>query len=270
MWSAQRRPGAEEPATTTLGVVLLLHPNEVVSIPLAGAIESTEPDLTVRHEIDDAHGRLIFRTHWHGITRSLRSQPGHIVEPGARIGVAERDAGDGLGTVVTVTISLPRRHRPSVGWGSRVRPSEVPVFAELSPDPAQMIGMANTSSNRTDLSVAGVLALRKKRLATSQRAYYKKPMNLQRGRGVWMYDEDGYGYLDSLNNVTHVGHANLRVAAAANRQIHKLNTNSRFIYEGIATYADKLVSTFPNLSKSSFSSVREVKPTTSHCASPAR
>jgi 4-aminobutyrate aminotransferase-like enzyme len=85
-----------------------------------------------------------------------------------------------------------------------------------------------------------------------------------------MYDEDGYGYPDSLNNVTHVGHANLRVAAAANRQIHKLNTNSRFIYEGIATYADKLVSTFPNLSKSSFSSVREVKPTTSHCASPAR
>jgi 4-aminobutyrate aminotransferase-like enzyme len=60
-----------------------------------------------------------------------------------------------------------------------------------------------------------------------------------------MYDEDGYGYLDSLNNVTHIGHANPRVAAAANRQMRKLNTNSRFIYEGIATYADKLVSTLP-------------------------
>jgi hypothetical protein len=59
MWSAQRRLGAEEPATTTLGVHLLLHPNEVVSTPLAGTIESTEPDLTVRHEIDDAHGHLI-------------------------------------------------------------------------------------------------------------------------------------------------------------------------------------------------------------------
>jgi hypothetical protein len=93
------------------------------------------------------------------------------VEPGARIGVAERDAWDGLGTVGTVTISLPRRHRPSVGWGSRVRPSEIPVFAELSPDPAQIIGIAGTSSNRNDLSVADVLALRRKRLATSQRAY---------------------------------------------------------------------------------------------------
>jgi 4-aminobutyrate aminotransferase-like enzyme len=71
-------------------------------------------------------------------------------------------------------------------------------------------------------------------------------MNLQRGRGVWLYDEDGYAYLDSLNNVTHIGHADPRVAEASRRQMNKLNTNSRFVYEAIATYADKLTATLPD------------------------
>jgi len=66
-----------------------------------------------------------------------------------------------------------------------------------------------------------------------------------RGRGVWFYDEDGFAYLDSINNVTHVGHSEPRVVATAERQMRKLNTNSRFNYEGIATYAQRLVATLP-------------------------
>jgi len=71
-------------------------------------------------------------------------------------------------------------------------------------------------------------------------------MNLVRGRGVWLYDENALSYLDSLNNVTHVGHAEPRVTASAARQMQKLNTNSRFLYEGIASYAERLISTLPS------------------------
>jgi len=61
-----------------------------------------------------------------------------------------------------------------------------------------------------------------------------------------MYDENGGAYLDTINNVTHVGHSNSRITRAASRQLAKLNTNSRFVYEGLAQYADRLVATLPD------------------------
>jgi 4-aminobutyrate aminotransferase-like enzyme len=60
-----------------------------------------------------------------------------------------------------------------------------------------------------------------------------------------LYDQFGRAYLDAINNVTHVGHAEPRITAAATAQLNKLNTNSRFIYPSIATYAERLVSTLP-------------------------
>lgn len=71
-------------------------------------------------------------------------------------------------------------------------------------------------------------------------------MSLARGRDVWFYDEDALSYLDSLNNVTHVGHAEPRVTAAAARQMRKLNTNSRFVYPQITEFAAKLTATLPD------------------------
>ena len=231
-WAAQRAPGGDEPATTTLGVRLLVRAGEVINSPLHGVVEAGN---VVRHDVVDDDGAWTFRTHWQGITTS----PGPVTA-GAPLGTVDA----GPRPAVTVTVSLPRRHRGGAGWPTRVRPSEVAVFTELSPDPAGLLGLQPTSGTR--LRVQEVLAIRNQRLASSQRAYYRAPMNLQRGRGVWLYDEDGYAYLDSLNNVTHIGHADPRVAEASRRQMNKLNTNSRFIYEGIATYAEKLTATLPD------------------------
>jgi 4-aminobutyrate aminotransferase-like enzyme len=91
-----------------------------------------------------------------------------------------------------------------------------------------------------------VVALRDQRLARSQRNYYARPMNLVRDKGVWLYDEAGRGYLDAINNVAHVGHAEPRLTATVSRQRSRLNTNTRFIYEGIATYAQRLTATLPD------------------------
>jgi 4-aminobutyrate aminotransferase-like enzyme/Ser/Thr protein kinase RdoA (MazF antagonist) len=221
LWAGQRGVGEEEPATTTLGVRLLVRPGETFTRPMEGVVETVGDQTVVRHDVADDHGTLTFRTHW---TRD--------------------DDADGLGPVVGVTISLSRRHRTGIGWPGRIRPSETGVYAELSPDPSALLGVS--SPERPRLRVQEVLSIRRERLASSQRAYYRAPMNLQRGRGVWLYDEDGYAYLDSLNNVTHVGHANPRVAEASSRQMNKLNTNSRFVYESIATYAEKLTATLPD------------------------
>lgn len=240
LWAERRGVGAAEPRTITLGTRLLVSPGEVITCPLDGVVEDDVP--TIQHTIDDDKGTLDFRTHWTGLSGG--PGPGHILA-GQPLGTVTGDHGDGLGAVVGVSISLPRRHRDGAGWPTRVRPSEIGVFGALSPDPAPLLG-AVAAPTDGHLRVADVLALRRERLASSQRAYYRAPMNLQRGRGVWLYDEDGYAYLDSLNNVTHIGHADPRVAEASRRQMNKLNTNSRFVYEGIATYAEKLTATLPD------------------------
>jgi len=240
LWSAQRGFGAAEPATTTLGVRLLLRGGTQIANPLDGTVVAGHPQLTVRHTVEDADGPLSFYMHWHSLSGYTHSG---YVAAGHSLGRAVGTEDDGTGTTVAVSISLPRRHRERHSWPVRIRPSEADVYAEVSPDPSPLLGLSEGSS--TSLRLADVLSIRNSRLASSQRAYYRAPMNLQRGHGVWLYDEDGFGYLDSLNNVTHVGHADPRVAEASRRQMNKLNTNSRFIYEGIATYAEKLVSTLP-------------------------
>jgi len=243
LWAGQRGTGAAEPATTTLGVRLLLRAFHPVATPLGGTVVATEPDLVVRHTVADAVGPLTVHLHWHGLSGS-NAAPGQELVAGQLLGHATGADRDGPETTVAVSMSLPRRHRGHTGWPARIRPSEVDVYSGLSPDPSVLLGLPDHRAAR--LRVDDVLSIRRHRLASSQRAYYRAPMNLARGRGVWLYDEDGLAYLDSLNNVTHVGHADPRVAEASRRQMSKLNTNSRFIYEGIATYAEKLVATLPD------------------------
>jgi 4-aminobutyrate aminotransferase-like enzyme/Ser/Thr protein kinase RdoA (MazF antagonist) len=232
--SAQRGVGDAEPATVTLGVRLLVGAGEDVSAPLDGTVVTAGPILTIRHDLDG----VAFLSHWDGLSGTA-SGP---IRAGQRLGVTT-DANE-WGAVVAVSLSLPRRHAEGAGWPTEIRPSVAAAFEELSPDPSPLLGL-DVPEAAAHLRVGQVLAIRRDRLASSQRAYYRAPMNLQRGRDVWLYDEDALGYLDSLNNVTHVGHANPRVAEASRRQMNKLNTNSRFIYEGIATYAEKLVATLP-------------------------
>lgn len=240
-WAAQRGVGSAEPETITLGVRLLITAGETLAAPMDGVVVACGQQVSVRHEIADETGSLCFFTHWCGLSDT---QVGPVAA-GDRLGTAAQDCQDGFGTLVCVSISLPRRHRHAAAWPTRVRPSSAAIFAELSPDPAPILGL-DPMDRPGHLKVEQVLAIRRSRLASSQRAYYRVPMNLQRGRDVWFYDEDGLAYLDSLNNVTHVGHANPRIARASSRQMNKLNTNSRFIYEDIATYAEKLVATLPD------------------------
>lgn len=66
------------------------------------------------------------------------------------------------------------------------------------------------------------------------------------GDGQYLYDELGNEYLDCINNVAHVGHGNKRVAEAVQRQMHLLNTNSRFLHENLSSYARRLTALFPD------------------------
>jgi 4-aminobutyrate aminotransferase-like enzyme/Ser/Thr protein kinase RdoA (MazF antagonist) len=243
LYSARRGTGAEDAATVQVGVGVLARAGEDVQSPLPGDVVRADDGgpLVLRHRSDAPSGGPDFWTCWWGVEPAVAV--GAAVAAAERLGVVAPPVEDrGLGPTVHVQVLMAERlvaDPPLV----RARPAEAKGWAQVTADGGPLLGLPADDARHLDAEA--VVALRDERLARSQRAYYQQPPKLVRGRGVWLYDEYGRGYLDSLNNVTHVGHAEPRISAAAARQMKKLNTNSRFLYEGIATYAERLVSTLP-------------------------
>uniref|UniRef100_F6QYU1 Ethanolamine-phosphate phospho-lyase n=1 Tax=Ornithorhynchus anatinus TaxID=9258 RepID=F6QYU1_ORNAN len=90
------------------------------------------------------------------------------------------------------------------------------------------------------------IQLRKKHIGPSCEVFFAKdPLKIVRARGQYMFDENGEQYLDCINNVAHVGHCHPEVVSAAVKQMELLNTNSRFLHDGILEYAKRLSATLP-------------------------
>jgi 4-aminobutyrate aminotransferase-like enzyme len=66
-----------------------------------------------------------------------------------------------------------------------------------------------------------------------------------RGNGVYLMDHQGRKYLDTVNNVAHVGHEHPRIVRAGQRQMAVLNTNTRYLHDHINTFARELLETLP-------------------------
>ena len=93
--------------------------------------------------------------------------------------------------------------------------------------------------------VASDLLGRRDVLGPSLSLNYAEPLNIVRGSGAHLYDERGRRYLDCVNNVSHVGHGNRAVAAAAVDQMRILNTNTRYLHAEIFRYVERLLATLP-------------------------
>ena len=91
-----------------------------------------------------------------------------------------------------------------------------------------------------DQPTADLLARREKLLGSGVTTFYRDPVHIVRGEGVWLFDASGRRYLDVYNNVPCVGHANPRVVDAMRRQTETLNVHSRYLHEGVLDYAERL------------------------------
>jgi 4-aminobutyrate aminotransferase-like enzyme len=94
-------------------------------------------------------------------------------------------------------------------------------------------------------AVADLVARRRKTFGPTSMLFYKRPLNLVRGEGAWLYDADGSRYLDAYNNVPSVGHCHPRIVEAVAQQMGTLNTHTRYLYDSVYTYAERLLGTFP-------------------------
>ena len=83
-------------------------------------------------------------------------------------------------------------------------------------------------------------------IGAAQRLYFREPPEMVRGWRHVLYDVDGRPYVDAINNVAVLGHSHPAVAAAAARGYRLLNTNSRFLYDVMTEYAERLVALLPS------------------------
>ncbi|WP_029114214.1 aminotransferase [Mycobacterium sp. URHB0044] len=117
-----------------------------------------------------------------------------------------------------------------------------PGWLAVSRDPAPLLGLplAEPASSRD------LLARRDDSFAKVQEHYYRNPPQIERGWRHFLMSTSGRVYLDMVNNVTVLGHAHPRVADTAARQLRRLNTNSRFNYEAVVEFSERLAATLPD------------------------
>ncbi|MBT5432900.1 MAG: aminotransferase class III-fold pyridoxal phosphate-dependent enzyme [Rhodospirillaceae bacterium] len=98
-----------------------------------------------------------------------------------------------------------------------------------------------------------MIARRNRLLGPAYRLFYDEPLHLVKGKGVWLIDPQGRRYLDTYNNVPHVGHSHPAVVAAVQSQMAELNTHTRYLHDTILDYAETLLATFePELDTAQF------------------
>ena len=125
-------------------------------------------------------------------------------------------------------------------------PSQRSTWLALSPDPALLLGLPAPFHGGVRRDVDETLADRRRLLGPNLSVSYDQPLRIVRGIGSYLYDDEGRGYLDSVNNVAHVGHAHPHVVRAAQRQVQVLNTNTRYLHDEVLRYAERVVATLPD------------------------
>ena len=118
------------------------------------------------------------------------------------------------------------------------------IWEQISPDPNIILQIPESFfSNKVQKEK--ILLKRKKNIARNLSISYQDPLHMLEAKGQFFYDEQGRRYLDCVNNISHVGHSNKFVHEALVSQNLKLNTNTRYLYNIINEYSDRLLKTFP-------------------------
>lgn len=125
-------------------------------------------------------------------------------------------------------------------------PHESHIWKQICPDPAPFVHKENYPAIAKPLSARQIREKREKFMGRSLSLTYHKPLHIVRGNMQYLLASDGRRYLDTVNNVAHVGHEHPAVVTAANRQAAVLNTNTRYLHEEIVSFAEELQATFPD------------------------
>jgi 4-aminobutyrate aminotransferase-like enzyme/Ser/Thr protein kinase RdoA (MazF antagonist) len=236
--------------TVHLGVDLFLPPGSPVYSPLPGRVHGFRdnaarldygPTVILEHAPEGAPP--FFTLYGHLTARSLAGlSRGMPIARGQEIGRVGSPPGNGdwpPHVHFQIVTDLLGRDGDFPGVGPA---SQRAVWKSLSPDPSRLLGV---DVHREGAAPLDLLAARGRLLGASLSVSYRRPLEIVRGSGAFLYDDTGRVYLDVVNNVAHVGHCHPRVVRAGQRQMAVLNTNTRYLHESILRYAERLRETLP-------------------------
>ena len=122
--------------------------------------------------------------------------------------------------------------------------NQMEIWKDLCPDPNLLFKSIDLDNDKHE-SDEELIKYRHKNLGKSLKLHYDKPIHIVRGEGVYLIDYYGRKYLDTVNNVAHVGHENESVVNEGQNQMSILNTNSRYLHKNINDFTKELLKTLP-------------------------
>lgn len=249
-------PADEMPQARTihLGIDLYMQSNAPVFAPLDGRVHSFNnnrahldygPTIILEHQIEDGH--QFYTLYGHLSPDSLEQlSVGMTISRGqsfARVGEPPTNGGwpPHLHFQIMLDMLGETGNFPGVA-----RPAEWDIWQQICPDPNLILGIPQSCFPPAGRSHEDILTVRRAKLGRNLSISYEKPLKIVRGRGQYLFSENGQAYLDGVNNVCHVGHCHPHVVAAACHQMPVLNTNTRYLHETIVEYAERLLAGFPD------------------------
>jgi 4-aminobutyrate aminotransferase-like enzyme/Ser/Thr protein kinase RdoA (MazF antagonist)/murein DD-endopeptidase MepM/ murein hydrolase activator NlpD len=249
-----------EHRTIHLGLDLFAEAGTPVHAPLDGEVHAADEHparldyggvIVLRHETED--GVAFFTLYGH-----LRRASFAGLRVGQRVGRGEQLAT--LGAPEDNGGWTPHLHLQIItdllGLGSDFpgvsTASRRDVWRSVSPDANLLVGLPGPRARAPVRPLRETLARRRALVGPSVRVSYRRPLRIVRGWRQYLYDDEGRRYLDAYNNVPHVGHGHPHVVHAAARQMTVLNTNTRYLHDGLEEYAERLTQTLPEPLRVSF------------------
>lgn len=198
------------------------------------------PTIILEHVLTDGIDELIFYTlygHLSPVAKNLKV--GQMVQKGeqiATIGTFPQNGNWPEHLHFQIILDMLEQKNDFFGVCT---PNDKAVWLSICPNPLEKL------ANKSAVTKAEILEKRQQYLGNNLSLSYKKPLHIVRAYKQYLYDINGRRYLDTVNNVPHIGHQHPEVVKAAQRQIEVLNTNTRYLHENIVNYAEELLATFP-------------------------
>jgi len=250
---AYQKKGNErrESRTIHLGIDFWLPAGTPVHAPLKGEVVLAVNDagdkeygglIILKHKVEDL---TFFSLYGHLSVKSATSRlAGEIIEAGALVGLLGNYPENGNWAPhlhFEIMLSMLDFHKDFPGVAYR---GEIETWKSICPDPNLLFKLEHLEK--------GILpdnkqlkAFRAAHLGKGMSLSYQEPLQMVRGMGAYLVDQFGTAYLDTVNNVAHVGHEHHAVVKAGQDQMALLNTNTRYLHENINLLAKELLDTFP-------------------------
>lgn len=243
----------DEHRTIHIGLDLFAEAGTPVYVPFDGVVHACHdnasfldygPMIIVRHLTDE--GVEFFTLYGHLSRESLdRVHPGKVLA-----------AGDQIATLGTADVNVgwtPHLHLQVItdllGLGTDfpgvARPTQRRVWTGFCPDPNRIVRVPEERFPAPAPTKRAAREARRAKIGGNVSIAYRDPIRVVRGWMQYLYDDEGRCFLDAYNNVPHVGHCHPRVIEAATRQMRLLNTNTRYLNDLLASYAERLLATLP-------------------------